>query len=414
MRKSISVLLLCLVIPMFSICQDFTLLDSHTSKIKSINADENDYSDLKQLYEVVKDKQIILLGEQEHGDGSAFLAKIRIIKFLHQKLNFDVVAFETGFYETPHYWNRYLNRVLSLNDAIKRALPKQWSTAEEMQTLYQYMADSSLTLTGFDNYDHNATMLVTYLNQIDSLEKTNNLQANDTFKKVVSELFTKGINAKPTKSDQQSFYNHIDLLISTLNRKKDMDHSFWEQELRGLKSHGMGWWQPQAHTRKNWWTSGNIRDKQMAENILWLAQQKYPGRKIVVWAANYHIARNVSTEVKEDKHFQNQGAVAMGQYLHDTLKDKMYALAICSYTGQRADVGTTINVYPIKPRSPESLEHYLHTKTYDYAFVNFSNMNPSGSQFKMAGLWHYELTGNWTKVFDGIFFIDRMQAPNYK
>ena len=36
----------------------------------------------------------------------------------------------------------------------------------------------------------------------------------------------------------------------------------------------------------------NIRDAQMADNLLWLARERYAGRKIIVWAATSHASRN--------------------------------------------------------------------------------------------------------------------------
>ena len=32
----------------------------------------------------------------------------------------------------------------------------------------------------------------------------------------------------------------------------------------------------------------------MGNNLLWLIQEKYPDKKIIVWAANFHITKNNS------------------------------------------------------------------------------------------------------------------------
>lgn len=39
----------------------------------------------------------MLLGEASHGVAESNWAKVRLIKFLHQQLGFDVVAFESSF-----------------------------------------------------------------------------------------------------------------------------------------------------------------------------------------------------------------------------------------------------------------------------------------------------------------------------
>jgi erythromycin esterase-like protein len=39
------------------------------------------------------------MGEPSHGAGSAFAAKVRLIKFLHQRMGFDVLVWESGLYD---------------------------------------------------------------------------------------------------------------------------------------------------------------------------------------------------------------------------------------------------------------------------------------------------------------------------
>ena len=59
--------------------------------LDSISPGDQDFSDLEPLKAVLADKRIVLLGERTHGDGAAFLAKTRLIKFLHQEMGFDVL-----------------------------------------------------------------------------------------------------------------------------------------------------------------------------------------------------------------------------------------------------------------------------------------------------------------------------------
>ena len=55
--------------------------------IRSIDPKDEDYSDLQFLKKIVErdSVRVIMLGEQTHGDGSTFLAKSRLIKFLHKE-----------------------------------------------------------------------------------------------------------------------------------------------------------------------------------------------------------------------------------------------------------------------------------------------------------------------------------------
>lgn len=43
----------------------------------------------------------------------------------------------------------------------------------------------------------------------------------------------------------------------------------------------------------------NPRDQRMGENLNWLARERYPDRKLIVWAASFHNARNAPTICRE-------------------------------------------------------------------------------------------------------------------
>ena len=67
--------------------------------------DKNDYSFLN---EVLKNKRIVLLGEQTHGDGATFDEKVKIVKHLNYKLGLNTIVFQSGFYENYKAWKLYL------------------------------------------------------------------------------------------------------------------------------------------------------------------------------------------------------------------------------------------------------------------------------------------------------------------
>src|SRR5450631_1268156 len=75
------------------------------SVIRSIEPADTDFSDLEGLAAAIGNSRIVLLGEQTHGEASTFLAKTRIIHFLHEKMGFNVLAFESGFYDCARIWD---------------------------------------------------------------------------------------------------------------------------------------------------------------------------------------------------------------------------------------------------------------------------------------------------------------------
>lgn len=100
MRKSITILIL-LSFANWSIAQTISY-ESIKHAVINIgevhNGNENfeDFSNLKLLLENV---EIVMLGEQSHGEGTAYDTKIKLIKYLHQELGFDMLAFESGIFD---------------------------------------------------------------------------------------------------------------------------------------------------------------------------------------------------------------------------------------------------------------------------------------------------------------------------
>ncbi|MDP2955856.1 MAG: hypothetical protein Q8N53_05500, partial [Longimicrobiales bacterium] len=72
--------------------------------VASVDPANRDFSDLQDLRDVIGDSRVVMLGEQSHGDGTVFLAKTRLIEFLHQEMGFDVLAFESGLFDMRKAW----------------------------------------------------------------------------------------------------------------------------------------------------------------------------------------------------------------------------------------------------------------------------------------------------------------------
>ena len=69
-----------------------------SSRIRTIDPRDEDFSDFEPIKKAIGSSRVVMLGEQSHGDGATIAAKIRLVKFLHQKMGFDVLAWESGVY----------------------------------------------------------------------------------------------------------------------------------------------------------------------------------------------------------------------------------------------------------------------------------------------------------------------------
>src|SRR5207248_6952503 len=59
-------------------------LKKRALSVRSIDPADDDFTDLMPLRDFIGNARVVQLGEQSHGDGAAFLAKARLIRFLHE------------------------------------------------------------------------------------------------------------------------------------------------------------------------------------------------------------------------------------------------------------------------------------------------------------------------------------------
>ena len=74
-------------------------ISKSAATVRSIDAADEDFGDLEPLIDAIGSARVVQLGEPNHGAGTSFAAKVRLIKFLHRRMGFDVLVWESGFYD---------------------------------------------------------------------------------------------------------------------------------------------------------------------------------------------------------------------------------------------------------------------------------------------------------------------------
>ncbi|MFL5542988.1 MAG: hypothetical protein ACJ8J0_28675, partial [Longimicrobiaceae bacterium] len=106
-------------------------LQANAHPIRSLDVADRDFSDLEPLKAAIGSSRVVLLGEQSHGDGTTFLAKARLIAFLHQEMGFDVLAWESGIWDVHRVWE-HVQAGEAVIPASRRGVFTIWTRSEQV------------------------------------------------------------------------------------------------------------------------------------------------------------------------------------------------------------------------------------------------------------------------------------------
>jgi erythromycin esterase len=110
----------------------------------------------------------------------------------------------------------------------------------------------------------------------------------------------------------------------------------------------------------------DTRDKLMAKNILWIAQQN-PGSKLVLWAHNGHIGHSDLYP-------------SMGKYLQNELADNYRAIGFLTYNGKYTAISTSgstpkLGAFDLQTPPDDAMESIIDKLDTSTLLLNFSNKN---------------------------------------
>lgn len=386
-------------------------VQQNTSKIIEIDPDSVLGSDLDAFGKAIGDSKIVMLGEQDHGDAPTFLAKTRLIRYLHEKLGFNVLAFESDFFGLNYWWDSVRLDKLCLDSFIKKNISPMWTRCSACNKLFnKYLPDylkskNPLEITGFDNH-MNTKILLPLLDSI-----TKNLKIPLTQSpEYDSEIFPKITSWYMNTSDSienQKVVNYLLIIKGQLLQKLNKDN-FWILCIDNLIAENREF----NNWKKDYWKDMNTRDSQMALNLIWLKNIKFPKEKIIVWAHNYHISKFAGHFPET---FLNR-STSMGSIMtaDKGIRDKTYVLGFASYGGTAGRLFQ--KKYELPKLEKNSFERWINNN-YDYGFVDFKTYNKYNKNkdelFYMTGsitgnMLHTSQLGIWNRIFDGVFFIRRM------
>jgi len=382
--------------------------------IRSLSAEI--FTDLEALIPFLENKKFIQLGESGHGVAEFNKAKVRLIKFLHQELGFDVIAFESSIFEC-FYANQNVSTFDDL-DLMYHSIFGVWHT-EEVRELFTYIKNSAQTahpliLAGFDtqisSYSgaiNRPSFFKSIISQIDPVY-AGQIYAID------SEFIQNWYVADYLESNQNTLINQYNNLVDFFDNHMSEFASLCPDNPRiPLIARQTAWSMPQFIKQKvsDGYSRVEIRDKGMADNFEYLISNIYPDKKIMVWAHNFHIRHNNSAVP------YYEGLKTMGTYIAQNHRTDLYTIGLYMYRGKAA--WNNRDVYKIEPARSGSLESIFYRARTKYCYVDMANEEQDeGNSWIFQSIY----SKSWGTVdlrmvlkdqYDGILFIDTVNPPEY-
>jgi len=298
---------------------------------------------------VLKNKDIVALGESLHGVKEYNAYKLEIIKYLHEELGFNVIAIESDL-AMNYYGNRYGNKIPDTL-FLKNLISPVWHTENYLKLVKYIKSKPNLKIIGFD---------IVNINSINS--GLSNLSINN--------------------EDQVNKNDKIFIQYSVLNKLYKSEEHFYN----------------------------GYRDSIMAKNIEWIVEELYPNEKIIISAANIHIAKT-----KVNKHGY------MGEILSKKYKEKYFSIGFFHSLGDPTNIYRDVFYRNELSKLPNnSLQRKLLNYQKNNLFIDSNKLKRNERNswidseiehiFK-TGKYKYKI--NISKSFDAIIWIKEVTHPTY-
>ena len=395
-------------------------LKQNVVAFSSIDPNDDDFSDLRPLKKLIGDARVVQLGEQSHGDGTCFETKIRLIKFLHQEMGFDILAFESGLYDCEVAWRQFKDGQAGL-EAAKQGVFGIWTGSGQTSELWSYLAtqansDLPLRLTGFDCQFTAPGSSNNLLDELKSLPEkfgVANLEEEDWV------TLTDGLEAifasQQPEVSKDAFLETLTELQSSVAEldmtKSSVDSRFWLQNLESIKDHCSRAWNEKKQPSSSRLANVEDRDKQMADNLNWMLNTQYPKRKVIVWAASFHIARQLDKVRVPDGSANYRKLKQMGQHVFEAQGNKVFTVG---FTTQAGKAGVWFRKQFSLAEAPEgTLESLINATGVENGWLNFRGTKESApwlhEQLYARPLGYTWMTSKWPEQFDAMVFNREMR-----
>ncbi len=388
---------------------------SQTLDLRNINLKELNSETKTDFKEQFIDARIVILGEQTHGIGTEYEAFAHLVKFLHEELNFNVLIQEYCFF-SMHQIDKKVEQEQSSQEYRKAMYWPQGKT-NEYNKLFGYLdlqkeTQAPIRVEGFDSRIANQTKLKSWIEKLvtETPSYYSDSKKRSQFLAVLHQVIDLEYrDSLSTLTEKTEVLQYLDYLIDYKTSIRGVNREV--QQLRSLRAFAKNAWNIEKYSDKDI-RRYHHRERQMAENLIWLIDSVYPNEKIIVHMHNGHAAKNIRLFQEYTNDPTGEQNITVGDIVFKKYDEESKIIATTAYSGTHSKW----DFKPISVPKPhtESLESKLHNQGLAYAYFNleqqkepfymffndFNNWKPSG-----------EIKAPYSMLFDAVLFYDRVNAP---
>jgi erythromycin esterase len=393
-------------------------LATHAIRLHSLDPADRDFADLAPLKELIGSARMVFLGEQTHGDGATFLGKARLIEFLHREMGFDVLVFESGLFDLAESW-KAIKAGTPAREAIELGVFPIWTASRQFEPTVDLVArlaasERPLELAGYDCQLTGRASRERLGPAIRALNADGAPPPLDDPRLAAIDAAIAGV-FRPEPSEPATEATAVEA-IGTLAVALEgpafaelpaEERSFWKRMLATLPAavavSREGRAAPPAGTALA--ERFNRRDEVGGATLVWLARERYPDRKLIVWAASMHGLRHHPRLRPVTSGLDYAGVRSAGHVAAESLGDELVVLAFTTGPGT---AGTPFrSPWTVPPAPPGSLEARCAALELGPAIIPLRGAADGtfgADTFVARPLGNAPMLGRWRDHLDGFVF----------
>ena len=362
----------------------------------------SNYEDLNFLKEELQDKKMVLLGEAMHGVKQFANSKIRLVKFLHEELGYNVLAIEDEMCLASINYNASDSSLLQ-----QSLFHSAWKSNEMLDLMHYLKTHPKLKLVGFDmpNYTNKSCK---YLDELVKGTDSSLLKSLKTAEMsgmdYISHCFKSSKKANLIKEQQDALAAYNLLREDVLNVKPtkiNADSLKILLQLINNRIYYVSSTLPGDNLHTKYY---EFRDSYMAQNLTWIAESLFPNEKLIVFSHNMHIAK---ARPKHIAYLDNHNT--MGSLLPQRIKDSSYTISLLAYQGKfRSYVDK--NTYELGKRKKGSAEYNFNKCNCEEGFLALHNIQIKLNRFYST---RYLYKMDLRKMYDAVLFIKNVEPQKF-